>query len=443
MQRIPSIMQGTPIMQGTSPVQAPPRYRNMMMTILAGLLIIGMVYFVVSQKGTSTLSSSPLSTSSPQSPSGGDRRGDIPSRDDADTRHDNNNNHEPLSWADFTTMTPSSPPSWFDDGNSINNNDSLMTSTSSPSPTTYNTPLPSDYPRGLTYTCTGQYSVSTVNEYTLLTFTGNGTLQVHSGVTPLYYLLIGGGGGGGEGGGGGGAGQVVASSPTGGLSFPYQSEVSYTIVIGQGGGGGISTNGILDAIDGGTSTIAQGSTILKRALGGGAGASRDTNTRGGVGNPGGNGGGGSSVANVRQASRGLPSGHALGSGGDSLVPDGFSGGDAILQGPYYSAGGGGGASEKGSSAIPVTGGRGGRGYTWPITQVTYAGGGGGGSIQGTSASFGGEGGGGRGGYGNDQDSTGYGQPGTPNTGSGGGGSGGMRNGGHGGSGICIFAFLHA
>lgn len=123
----------------------------------------------------------------------------------------------------------------------------------------------------LTYTATGTYSTSTnvvgAITYSLVSFTGSGTILFNgSGVTVYYLLVAGGGGGGVNAGGGGGAGGLLQSNFT---TTSNSSTTTYTITIGSGGNGSYavssgSNTGNIQAQNGGNSTITtSGSTICK------------------------------------------------------------------------------------------------------------------------------------------------------------------------------------
>lgn len=246
------------------------------------------------------------------------------------------------------------------------------------------------------------------------TFTSSGTFTLPSGVTQVSILAVGGGGGGGAGGfgasqsaggGGGGGGGAIVWSPNLSVSG------NLTIAIGTGGTGG-PTAGY--GSKGTSSTVAQGSTILVTALGGGGGSSGTQGNS--VGGNGGNGGASASgIGGGGGGGCGING--SIDGGGSGIWPNGPSGG--------RSEGGEGGASNNilFSSGIGGTGGNATRGVT-----CAFGGGGGGGG-----ASFGSGGNGGDGWTA--QDGTVF--PGISagaNTGGGGGGGGGGPNGYYGGTG---------
>lgn len=111
-------------------------------------------------------------------------------------------------------------------------------------------------------------------------FTSSGTWTCPTGVTVIDVLAVGGGGGGGASkstdntyscvGGGGGGGQVFETQLT------VTPGTSYTVTIGSGGLG--STSGASAGGVGGSTTFANGATVLLTALGGGGGASANYTT---------------------------------------------------------------------------------------------------------------------------------------------------------------------
>jgi hypothetical protein len=266
-------------------------------------------------------------------------------------------------------------------------------------------------------------------DYTVHTFTSDGTLQTYNDGTAEVLIIAGGGGAGngsggtGEGGGGG----------SGGVKYFLQKTLAeasgtYTVTVGTGGTG--ATDSTVQGSDGLSSVFGSDTSI-----GGGGGGSRN----GGVqdGKVGGSGGGGGqrddSVANF----------------GAGTANQGNNGGSGF-EGAQMSGGGGGAATTVGTSS-PSTGvgGAGGTGltegtsvlYDWQAadgstatavfngTSSSYAGGGGGGGQ--TTPAAGGTGGGGAGGT-----AAGSGGNGTANTGSGGGGQG-----GDGGKGVVIVRYV--
>ena len=241
--------------------------------------------------------------------------------------------------------------------------------------------------------------------YTLLTFTTDGTLTVSkSGLFDV--LLVGGGGGGGTritdaSGGGGGAGQLIQQQI-------YLTVGTYTADVGAGGAN--RTNGLASQIG----TALNGVS----ATGGGFGAQYNDSNFAGAG-----GSGGGAYQNA---------GFAMGLGGNN-------GGIGVGVPPNYSAGGGGGYGAVGSNAPnATTGGAGGAGYDVSAfiggSALFKAGGGGGGAT--TTGGAGGSGVGGAGGGGASGTAAGA------NTGSGGGGGGVNTTGvgGAGGSGIIYVRF---
>lgn len=285
----------------------------------------------------------------------------------------------------------------------------------------------------LTVTPSGTYSSSTVDSYTLYSFTSGVSNTIKfSGDTTVEYLVVGGGGsGGGGGGGGGGAGGLLYGSLT------MSSGTVYTIKIGSGGVGSSRSSG-------GNSNISSSSSILLNALGGGRGGFQTTypadGTSSGFYGSGGGGGGGLSTGSTN-------------SGGLGTFYQGFSGGNGtnVTTNNYSSGGGGGGYSSAGNANIAVTStftqaGNGAAGFTWYINGSSYAAGGGGGSRFSTSSNpgIGGSSIGGNGGYGQGFTFNTSGNAGVSNTGSGGGGGGtndgSATNGGNGGSGIVIIAY---
>lgn len=244
------------------------------------------------------------------------------------------------------------------------------------------------------------YYVSNDLNYSILTFTSNGSFNVTSNLN-ISILLIGGGGGGGTqgdtGGGGGGA---------GGLTYQNSyllSSGNNNIIIGVGGvGGSPSNNG-------------QNSSFSSLIVFGGGGGGYSTPT----GLNGGSGGGGAGIS-------------AGGSnGGLGVVGQGKNGtGNCGINTGKYPAGGGGGAGVVGGCPPNnAHGGDGGNGLTSNIyngTNLWYAGGGASGCFtsSGCTNGVGGSGGGG-----------GVGAAGVDGTGSGGGSNS------NGGTGIVIIRYL--
>jgi len=253
--------------------------------------------------------------------------------------------------------------------------------------------------------------VTTDGDYTIHTFTQNGTFTPSTNMN-VEVLVVGGGGGGGyNAGGGGGAGGVVYNN-----SLDLSAE-SYQISIGAGGsgsvGGGVNAN---RGYDGETSSF---SNII--ALGGGGGGGRDGGGQSGANGASGGGGAGA-----------LDYGNPFGGTGTQGNNGGYGYSDG-LNGIYVGAGGGG-ANENGADATSGGAGKGGDGITNSITgtPTTYGGGGGGGwSIVG-SCGQGGSGGGG---------TCSAGQANTGGGGSGNNSSSNGNNGFSGGSGIVIIKYL--
>lgn len=250
-------------------------------------------------------------------------------------------------------------------------------------------------------------TVTTVGNYKIHTFTGNGTFTVTSGGN-IQYLAVGGGGAGGTGyyGGGGGAGGVN----TGTQSF---DGTTYTITVGSGGVG-TSNQGNRGGNGANTTIAASGFTTLI-GYGGGGGGSRNNDAAGGnAGGAAGGSGGGASFINSAGGAGVYP-----GSSYISATRQGYDGGTNPAA--QYAAGGGG-AAGVGHDGTNFPDRRGGHGIPNPIAGSTIgendgsgsyyiAGGGGGGYTYGTyglgggSASSGGNrvdntGGGGAGGNGN-------------------------------------------
>ena len=252
---------------------------------------------------------------------------------------------------------------------------------------------------------------TTDGDFTILTFSNNGTFNVTGETLDIQYLIIGGGGAGGGGSnqaGGGGGGGYLTGNITLGVG-------DYNISVGLGGSQG---------------NIGQNSSIntTLEAWGGG-----DGGNGGGAGGDGGSGGGGG----------------WSGAGGNALQSQGEDGGDGdvVDEGNARGSAGGGGSNEAGSDLEPNAvsqaefsyAGRGGNGTQNAIngTNVYWAGGGGGGGLivtWNTLPALGGLGGGGDGG------STGVGDSGVNGTGGAGGGSG-SGGGGNGGSGKVIIRFV--
>lgn len=241
-------------------------------------------------------------------------------------------------------------------------------------------------------------------DFTIHTFTSNGTFVWTGDTRNVTYLVIGGGGSGGKaiGGGGGAGGYRTAENFT-------VSAGSFNITIGDGGAS--QTVAVTPGFNGGNSTF---STVISQGGGGGGAVNLAAGDGGSGGGEGQNGGIGTGVAG-----------------------QGFDGGTGVSGGGLH-AGGGGGSSEVGNDATAGAAGGGGDGNSSSIngTAVIRAGGGGG-STNGGTRGAGGAGGGGQGG---DFPGDPAGEAGTANTGGGGGGSEGAGNSGAGGSGIVIIRF---
>jgi hypothetical protein len=264
--------------------------------------------------------------------------------------------------------------------------------------------------------------------YRVISFTGNGELQVLNGdISDMEYLVVGGGGGGGFNGrgGGGGAGGFLTN-----LGLPISAVSSGIYPVQVGNGGPISTTLAVPSFNGGDSSV-----FGITAFGGGGGGSRgvnfvvaEHNARDGA-----SGGGGSNGV-----------GGVAGLGGSGITGQGFGGGVGTGGGEPFPSGGGGGASQVGvTPPVAGRGGNGGNGLTTTIRGVTetFAGGGGGGDrgVNTGRLGFGGAGGGGNG-----ATSQSAAIAGTNGTGGGGGGaSDQFLNGGTGGSGIVIVRFPYS
>lgn len=252
--------------------------------------------------------------------------------------------------------------------------------------------------------------------YTLLTFSADGTLSVSQG--GLFDCLLVGGGGGGwavpNGGGGGGGGGVCQRTI-------YLPAGTHAITVGAGGiSASVSSEG---SLMGGASYIGTTSNAIV-AVGGG---NSDWNLEYGVV--------GASTAGSRGSITAIPRNGITTQGNRGGVGSGVS-----------SAGGGGGAGGVGSAGSGSQGGAGGIGvdisaFLGQTAGTTYKGGGGGGcaSAAGATGGTGGLGGGGNGSNGSSETST----AGIANSGGGGGGSFGTGSGGQlraGGSGIVYVRF---
>ena len=235
--------------------------------------------------------------------------------------------------------------------------------------------------------------------YTVMTFTSNGTFNVTGDTLNVSVLVIAGGGPGRSGGGG-----------AGGLIYYEEHDVivgNYDVVVGIGGknstGGIGETKGQNSSFDG---LIAFGGGIA-----------------GAVGGAGGFGGSGAGA------------GGNSATGGTGLAGQGNNGGGGLVPSPY-SAGGGGGAGAVGGTGVNPTSGNGGVGLTYTIngTSHCWAGGGGGGTGNGAATPGNGACGGGDG-------NNAGGISAINGTGSGGGGGGSNAAGGRGGDGVVIIRYL--
>jgi hypothetical protein len=259
------------------------------------------------------------------------------------------------------------------------------------------------------YNSTGG-AVTYDGNYTVVTYTANGTFNVTGEINATVLVVAGGGGGGGRWstgiGGGGGAGGLIYNTS-------YNATGNITVTIGNGGAKAANTQKAV----GGKGVNSSFGTL--QANGGGGGGTYDD----GAGGNGGSGGGGA---------------QALGVGGTGTTGQGYNGGTAK---PNSGAGGGGAGGIGGNvTAVGAGGGLGGVGINYTIngSTVCYAGGGGGGT-HGAVAGFA-VGGCPMSGNGSGTTST----PavvGMANSGGGGGGGGELQDGAAGGSGIVIIRYL--
>ena len=294
---------------------------------------------------------------------------------------------------------------------------------------------------GLFTTATGG-TVSTVGDFKIHAFTGDGNFVVsQAGSTADYLVVAGGGGGGADRAGGGGAGGFRIGS-----CFSL-SQQTYPITVGGGGTagtypnptpGGAGSNSIFSTITsaGGGAGAASANTGGNGGSGGGGGGAppSGTGSAGGSGNTppvspsqGNNGGTGSNPnpGGVPTDTRGSGGGGGAGAVGGNAVSGAY---------PGSGAGGDGGA---GGNATPVFG-----SSPQPFygpTNGVYSGGGGGGTRLGTNT--GGDGGTGGGGDGGDPNAPTAGAGGA-NTGGGGGGAEGgpTYDGAAGGKGIVLIRY---
>jgi len=262
------------------------------------------------------------------------------------------------------------------------------------------------------YNSTGG-SVTYDGNYTVVTFTSNGTFNWTGTGFPNVEVLVvaGGAGGGAQGGGGGGAGGVIHN-------MSYNVTVAIAVVVGTGGTGAPNT--------GSTGSNGKNSSFgTLNANGGGGGGSEGALANG---LNGGSGGGGSYYNGV----------------GGSATPagQGYNGGAGKESHPTYRiSGGGGGANQTGLGFGTATRGYGGNGSAINIsgTATYYGGGGGGGGWVGYGTNYG-NGSGGLGGGGTGGLESSVPTAGAANSG-GGGGGGGTGAGANGGSGIVIIKYL--
>ena len=253
-------------------------------------------------------------------------------------------------------------------------------------------------------------TMTTSQNYTIHTFTSDGTFTPNGSANVEVLVVAGGGSGGGSTAGGGGAGGLIYNS-----SY-LVSESSMPVTIGDGG---VQANEQTSGNNGENSVFG-----ILTAIGGGGGGFTASASNGGPGLNGGSGGGGARY------------GAKVNINGLGTTGQGNNGGAYGTD--TYPGGGGGGAGQAGFAPTASKSGNGGNGLSFSIggSEAYYAGGGGGGS-----QSSGGNGGLGGGGTGTSNGTVGT--AGTPNTGGGGGGgwlySGGR--GGAGGSGIVIIRYL--
>jgi hypothetical protein len=269
---------------------------------------------------------------------------------------------------------------------------------------------------------------NSTHNYTVHSFTANGTFNVTNCTNcTIEVLVVAGGGSGADGvfagagvgsaAGGGGAGGLIYNS-----SYPITAGTSYNVTVGLGGlsitgeNGGNSTFGTLNALGGGK--------------GGNLSNGQAQAHRGGTGGSGGGSSGGNSAVNASTPSP-VP-------GGLNYSTQGFKGGNGSTgSGNIPAGGGGGGCGGPGFNGTgnPGNGGNGSSGclYNLTGTPTNYSAGGGGvgwnTGLAGTAGVNGGNG-----------NSSGMGRPGVNGTGSGGGG-GDATGGGRGGDGIVIIRYI--
>ena len=155
----------------------------------------------------------------------------------------------------------------------------------------------------------GNVTVIRIGSDCIVTFTGNSTWSIPSGISSLRYLIVGGGGAGGaaggvDGSGGGGAGGFL----TGSISSP--SSTNSSVVVGAGGSsyasGAINHNPA--NYNGGNSLISGTGLATLTANGGGSASSESGISR--AASSGGSGGGGGGYSGTRGTS------NAAGQGND-------------------------------------------------------------------------------------------------------------------------------
>ena len=198
-------------------------------------------------------------------------------------------------------------------------------------------------------------SITTVDGYTIHTFTSTGTFTVAVGGYVECLIVAGGGGGGARHGGGGGAGGMLTGT------IGVNSNGVYTITVGAGGAG-TPVGGTISGTNGSNS-----SAVGITAIGGGGGGGRS-----GIPGNGGSGGGGNTYGNNTATPGGTGNNRQGNNGGKS----------APTHSDDYGGGGGGGAGAVGGDASQQVPGDGGIGLQSSIsgTSTYYAGGGGGDSV---------------------------------------------------------------
>ena len=123
------------------------------------------------------------------------------------------------------------------------------------------------------YTATGDPIVTNINGYTVLMFTGSGTIQFQGSQTNVGYIVVGGGGAGGGGsdgggwGGGGGGGAISYNSK---VILTLLANQTYKVTIGSGGSGVYDGNGKNGSP---SSIIGTSVNIVSSGGGGGVGGS--------------------------------------------------------------------------------------------------------------------------------------------------------------------------